>query len=50
MLAPLLSRFFILELEPYTYEQFSELTKELLSHHKIEEGIADIVANTVGQI
>lgn len=30
-----------------TYEQFSEITKELLSHHKIEEGFADIIANTV---
>jgi holliday junction DNA helicase RuvB len=44
---PLKSRFFIVELEPYTYEQFLEITNELLSHHKIERGVANIIANAV---
>jgi ATP-dependent Lon protease len=35
--APLQSRFFIVELEPYTHEQFLDITRQLLSHQKMEE-------------
>jgi holliday junction DNA helicase RuvB len=35
--APLQSRFFIVKLEAYTYEQFCEITKQVLSRQK-EEG------------
>ena len=45
--APLQSRFFIVELEPYTYEQFCGITQELLSRHKIEEGVGSIIAEAV---
>jgi len=45
--APLLSRFFVVELEQYTYEQFLEITYELLSRHKIEGGVACVIANAV---
>jgi holliday junction DNA helicase RuvB len=46
--APLLSRFFIVELKPYTYEQFCEITERLLlSRYKIEGGSAEIIAKTV---
>jgi replication-associated recombination protein RarA len=44
--APLQSRFFIVELEPYTYEQFFEITKQRLSHQKIEQ-IANLIASAV---
>ncbi len=44
---PLQSRFFIVEMEAYTYEQFCEITNELLSRHKIEEGVAGIIARAV---
>lgn len=44
---PLQSRFFIVELEPYTYRQFYEITKQLLSRHKVEGGVADIIADAV---
>jgi ATP-dependent Lon protease len=44
--APLQSRFFIVELEPYTYDQFFEITKQLLSHQKIEQ-IANLIASAV---
>jgi holliday junction DNA helicase RuvB len=40
--APLQSRFFIVELEPYTYEQFYEITA-----HLIDEDFARIIADTV---
>ena len=45
--APLLSRFFIVELEPYTYKQFCEITRQLLSHHKAEREVASVIANVV---
>jgi holliday junction DNA helicase RuvB len=45
--APLLSRFFTVELEPYTYDKFLQITKQLLSRHKIEEGTAEIIAKAV---
>lgn len=44
---PLQSRFFIVEMEAYTYEQFCEITNELLSRYKIEEGVAGIIARSV---
>lgn len=44
--APLQSRFFIVKLKPYTYEQFIETTEELLAH-RIEEGLASIIAEAV---
>ncbi len=40
--APLRSRFFIVRLGPYTYEQFFEITKQLLSHQKMERGSLEI--------
>jgi Holliday junction DNA helicase RuvB len=45
--APLRSRFFIVKLGPYTYEQFFEITKQLLSHQKIEREVANLIASTV---
>ena len=41
------SRFFIVELEPYTYEQFFEITRQLLSHQKIEREVANLIARAV---
>jgi holliday junction DNA helicase RuvB len=35
--APLQSRFFIVKLEAYTYEQFCEITKHVLSHNVDDE-------------
>jgi replication-associated recombination protein RarA len=45
--APLQSRFFIVELESYTCEQFFEITKQLLSHRKIEREVANVIASAV---
>lgn len=36
---PLQSRFFIVQLAPYTYEQFCSITEKLLSRHKMQEGV-----------
>jgi len=44
---PLLSRFFVVELEPYTYDQFFEITKQLLSCHNKEGEIARVIADAV---
>ena len=45
---PLKSRFFIVKLEPYNYEQFLEITNELLSYHKVEgDDVASMIANTI---
>lgn len=44
--APLQSRFFIVKIEPYTYEQFTETTEELLAR-RIEEGLARLIAEAV---
>jgi len=41
---PLLSRFFIVELEPYTYEQFCEIIDELLLRHGVDGEVANVVA------
>jgi Holliday junction resolvasome RuvABC ATP-dependent DNA helicase subunit len=45
--SPLQSRFFIVKLEPYNYEQFLEITNELLLHHKVEGDVASMIANAV---
>jgi MoxR-like ATPase len=45
--APLLSRFFIVELESYTYEQFYEITFRLLD---TRQGIARIIVDAVWNI
>ena len=47
MSSPLLFRFFIVELEPYTYEQLCEISNELLSGHKVEGEVAGVIANAV---
>jgi len=44
---PLQSRFFMIELEPYTYEQFCEITHELLLRHNIEKAVAGFIADEV---
>src|ERR671931_100554 len=42
------SRFFIIQLEPYSYEQFSEITMRLLTEqHKVDEEIAKATAHRV---
>lgn len=42
------SRFFIIQLEPYSYEQFSQITMRLLTEqHKVNEEIAKATAHTV---
>jgi replication-associated recombination protein RarA len=42
------SRFFVIELEPYTYEQFYEITVRLLTNqHKVKEEIARATADAV---
>ena len=45
--APLQSRFFVVELEPYTYEQFCDITEKLLSRQKIEGQVASAIADAV---
>jgi hypothetical protein len=35
------------QLEVYTYEQFCEITKQVLSRIKVEEAVANVVANAV---
>jgi len=45
--AALVSRFFIVDLVPYTYKQFFEITKQLLSRHRIREGVAGAIAEAV---
>ncbi|MDQ6864261.1 MAG: ATP-binding protein [Thermoproteota archaeon] len=45
--APLQSRFFIVELEPYAYEQFCGITEKLLSRRMVRGDVASVIANTV---
>jgi len=47
--APLQSRFFIVKLEAYTYEQFYEITVRLLTsnHYNVDEEIAKATADAV---
>jgi holliday junction DNA helicase RuvB len=48
IISPLKSRFFIIELEPYSYEQFCQITMRLLiEQHKVEEEIAKATAHIV---
>jgi replication-associated recombination protein RarA len=44
---PLQSRFFIVELEPYTYEQFLGVADGLLSRQKIDVSVTTVIANAV---
>ena len=48
IISPLKSRFFIIELEPYNYEQFIQITMRLLTkQHKVKEQIAKATADMV---
>jgi holliday junction DNA helicase RuvB len=49
IIAPLQSRFFIVKLEPYTYEQFHWITVRLLTsnHYNVDEEIAKATAYAV---
>jgi holliday junction DNA helicase RuvB len=38
---------FVVELSSYTYEQFCQITHELLLGHNIERGVASLIANAV---
>jgi holliday junction DNA helicase RuvB len=44
---PLQYRFFIVKLEAYTYEQFCEITKQVLSSHNVDGGLASVIADAV---
>jgi Holliday junction DNA helicase RuvB len=45
--APLQSRFFIVKLEAYTYEQLCEITKQVLLRHNVDGGHASVIAGAV---
>jgi replication-associated recombination protein RarA len=49
IISPLQSRFFIVRLEPYTYEQFFDITLRLLTsdQHSVDEEIAKVTAYAV---
>ena len=48
IITPLQSRFFVVELPPYTYEQFYQISVHLLTvGHKVSQHIADEIANKV---
>jgi holliday junction DNA helicase RuvB len=48
VMTPLQSRFFTVKLEPYSYEQFYEITVHLLTRqHKVKQEIAKATAYTV---
>jgi len=48
VIKPLQSRFFIVNLEPYTYEQFFDITTNLLTkRYKIKENITKLTADAV---
>jgi Holliday junction DNA helicase RuvB len=50
IIVPLKSRFFIVKLEPYTYEQFYHVAVQLLTQsqqHKVKEEIAKAAADAV---
>ncbi|MBV9668232.1 MAG: ATP-binding protein [Nitrososphaeraceae archaeon] len=48
IIPPSKSRFFIIELEPYSYEQFCQITVSLvINQHKVKEEIAKATAYTV---
>jgi Holliday junction DNA helicase RuvB len=46
--APLQSRFFVVELEPYTCEQFCDIAEKLLLRQRMEAQVASAVADAVG--
>jgi hypothetical protein len=41
---PLQSRFFIVKLEAYTYEQLCEITKQVPLRHNVDGGHASVIA------
>ena len=45
--APFQSRFFIAKVEQYTNGQFREITKRLVSTHKLEGEIAELISDAV---
>jgi Holliday junction DNA helicase RuvB len=50
IIPPLQSRFFIVKLEPYTYDQFFDITIRLLTtsnQHNVDEEIAKVTAHAV---
>ena len=48
IISPLKSRFFIIELEPYNYEQFCQITINLLTkQQKVDEKISKAIADAV---
>ena len=48
IISPLKSRFFVIELEPYSYEQFCQITVSLLTNqHRVKEQIAKSTAFAV---
>jgi DNA polymerase III delta prime subunit len=51
IIPPLQSRFFIVKLEPYTYEQFYDITVRLITttsnQHNVDEEIAKATADSV---
>jgi MoxR-like ATPase len=48
IITPLRSRFFVVELPPYTYEQFCQISLHILTvGHKVSQHIADEIANKV---
>ena len=50
IMVPLQSRFFVIKLEPYTYEQFYQITMKLLTQqqqHKVKEEIANAAVDAV---
>jgi hypothetical protein len=49
IIPPLLSRFFIVKLQAYTYEQFYQITVLLLTsnHYNVDEEIAEATADAV---
>jgi MoxR-like ATPase len=48
VMLPLQSRFFVVNLEPYTYEQFYQITVELLTkQHKVKEEIVEAKAKAI---
>jgi Holliday junction DNA helicase RuvB len=44
---PLQSRFFIVDLEPYTYEQFCYVAEKLLLRQKVDADIARTIIDTI---
>jgi Holliday junction DNA helicase RuvB len=48
IITPLQSRFFVVELPPYTYEQFYQISVHILTvSHKVSKDIANEIANKV---